>query len=162
MTRKIKSAYTRTRVKTSPKSTKTKAVQSEKHASDINNIMARAHKTGQLPVLMNRKEAQPLPDGQTYQDALNKVVYAQQQFEQLPSNIRTIFENDPVKMLEALSQSDKNADVKVKLQEIGLLEIPPAPPAEQSEATGGEATAKPTNAPASSATESSETTETNA
>lgn len=127
--RVTKSAYNRTRIKTAgDPERKSKCVQSEKHASDINNIMARAHKTGQLPVLMNRQEVTPLPDGQTYQDALNKVVFAQQQFEQLPSEIRTLFENDPKKLLDAIHNSKDDADTKKQLQTLGIIETPPAEP----------------------------------
>lgn len=92
MSRQIKQPQERTRTITQiPSDTKTKCVQSEKHASDINNIVARAYKTGQLPILTNRQPIPELPDHATYQDMMNKIVFAQQKFEQLPSNIRTDF-----------------------------------------------------------------------
>jgi phage internal scaffolding protein len=152
MSRKIKKAYTRTRVKTQiPEERKTKAVQSERKNSDINHIVAKAYKTGQLPVLMNRKPIEQMPDELTYQEALNKVVFAQQQFEQLPSAIRAEFENKPENMLAAISRSEKEPAVKAKLQEMGIMErpIPADLSAEQSPvgANGGEATAKPPRAP---------------
>jgi hypothetical protein len=153
--RKIKPAYSRTRVQTKqPKEHRSKVLQSERDSSDINNIMARAHKTGQLPVLMGRKEVQPLPDAQTYQDCLNKVVFAQQAFEQLPSNIRTIFENDPKNLLSAISQSQSDDNLKAKLQEIGILERPPAEQSGEA-ASGGEATAEPQGVPAPATPEGS-------
>ena len=49
MERRVKQPYERTRTQTDVPSRKTKAVQSEKKHSDINNIVARAHKTGQFP-----------------------------------------------------------------------------------------------------------------
>lgn len=146
--RKIKPAYTRTRVKTEgDPERKSKTVQSEKHASDINNIMARAHKTGQLPVLMGRPEIQPLPDGQTYQDALNKVIHAQQTFEQLPSEIRTVFDNDPKMMLHALEQSASDPKVKENLQQLGLLDTPVVPTAEPLPLEGAPAASENAGAP---------------
>ena len=129
--RKVKSAYTRTRVKTGHKGElKTKAVQSEAKHSDINNIVSKAYKTGQLPVLMGRKHVEQLPDVESYQDAMNKVVFAQQQFERLPSSIRDQFENKPEKMLEAVAKSHKDPELKKSLQDLGLLEkpVPPVDP----------------------------------
>lgn len=149
--RKIKKAYTRERTQTSVASTKTKTIQSEKHSSDINNIMAKAYKTGTLPVLMNRKEVEPLPGCQTYQDALNKVVHAQQEFERLPAEVRIKFDNDPANLLSAVEASEKNEGIKKELQMLGIVEksVAPPVPAEQSgaAANGGAATAKQSDAP---------------
>jgi phage internal scaffolding protein len=158
--RKVKSAYTRTRIQTNHGERKTKAVQSERKHSDINNIVAKAYQTGQLPVLMGRKHVESMPDVETYQDALNKVVFAQQQFERLPSHIRAEFENKPENMLSAIERSQNDPQLKQKLQEIGMLDKPepiphPSIPAEQSgeAASGGEATAEPSSAPVSTASE---------
>jgi hypothetical protein len=82
--RRVKNPYERTRVVTKVKERRTKAVQSERKSADINNIVARAYQTGQLPVLMGRQHIEQLPDVESYQDAMNKVVFAQQQFERLP------------------------------------------------------------------------------
>lgn len=125
--RQLKSAYERTRVITEIADTKTKAVQSEAKHADINAIVAKAHKTGQLPVLMGRKPIETMPDVESYQDALNKVVKANQAFERLPSSIRAEFGNKPENMLHALEASEKNNSVKNRLQEIGILNksVPP-------------------------------------
>lgn len=129
--RKIKSAYSRTRVQTkTPIERRSKVVQSEKNSSDINNIMAKANQTGQLPLLMNRQEVQPLPDAQTYQESLNQVVFAQQSFERLPSELRTLFHNDPIKMLTAIEQSNSDPKIKTQLQELGILDTPQIVPTE--------------------------------
>ena len=78
---------------------------------------------------MQRQVIPEMPDVESYQEALNKVVFAQQAFEQLPSNIRAEFENRPDKMLAAFDKAEKDPQLKGKLQEIGLL---PSSPAEQS------------------------------
>ena len=158
--RRVKNPYERTRVVTKVKERRTKAVQSERKSADINNIVARAYQTGQLPVLMGRQHIEQLPDVESYQDAMNKVVFAQQQFERLPAAIRDEFDNDPSKMLQAVSQSGENPELKKKLQTLGLIETPETPsnpPAEQSPegATGGVATAEPTGDPVPSASEGS-------
>lgn len=132
----VKSPKERTRVLSiSPEDTKTKAVQSEARNSDINNIVAKAYKTGQLPVLMNRKPMEQLPGVETYQDAMNKVVFAQQAFARLPSEIRNSFDNDPAKMLFALENSKDNPELTKKLQTIGLLDTPAPPEAAPSAPT---------------------------
>lgn len=122
---KIKPAYSRIRITTDiPEHRKTKCVQSEKKNADINNIVARAYQSGQLPVLMNRQPLPDLPTEATYQDMLNKVVFAQQAFERLPSNIRAEFENKPEKMLKAIEHSREDEKLKAKLQEYGILDKP--------------------------------------
>ena len=64
--RTIKPAYHRTQVQAViPDDNKTKAVQSERDHADINNIVARAYKTGQLPILVNRQPIPELPEAQT-------------------------------------------------------------------------------------------------
>lgn len=130
MTRNIKTPYSRTRVQTEiPADTKTKAVQSEKKHSDINHIVARAYKTGQLPLLVNRQPIAVLPTEQTYQEMLNKVVHAQQQFERLPSAVRAEFQNKPERMLSAIEASSKDPELSKKLQKLGLINpTPPEPP----------------------------------
>jgi len=121
----VKPAYARTRVVTEiPEDTKTRAVQSEAKHTDINNIVAKAYKTGQLPLLMNRQPILNLPDAMTYQDMLNKVVFAQQAFERLPSNIRAEFGNKPENMLKAIEQSKDNEGIAKQLQELGIIETP--------------------------------------
>jgi len=125
---KIKKAYARTRVQTViPDDRKTKAVQSEKTHSDINNIVAKAYKTGQLPVLTSRQPIPKLPEAGTYQDMLNKVVFANQQFERLPSSVRAEFENKPQNMLHAIELSKDNAGIAKRLVELGLIDPPPSP-----------------------------------
>lgn len=124
----VKSRGERTRVQTSHNTPETKAVQSEKKSSDINNIVARAIKTGQLPVLMSRQPIEQLPDAQTYQEMLNQVVFAQQSFERLPAEIRSEFHNDPVNLLTAVSEAEGNEALTKKLQSMGILEIPEPSP----------------------------------
>jgi phage internal scaffolding protein len=133
MSRKIKKAYKRTRVTTDVLDRKTKCLQSEKKSSDINHIVSKAVQTGMLPIRMNRQPLPALPDAMTYQDMLNKVVFAQQQFDRLPSNIRAEFSNDPANMLRAVHDSSDNLELKEKLQKLGILELTQSPPEAPSE-----------------------------
>lgn len=119
---KVKPSGTRTRVITQiPEDTKSRVVQSEKKNCDINNIVARAKQTGQLPVLMGREPIVDLPNQQTYQEMLNTVVNAQQQFARLPSAIRNQFDNKPENMLNALHLSTTDEKTADTLREMGLL-----------------------------------------
>ena len=69
----------------------------------------------------------------TYQDMLNTVVFANQQFERLPSAIRAEFDNKPENLLAALHAKEKSPETAKKLQDLGLLEIPPLAPTESSQ-----------------------------
>lgn len=118
---RVKTRTERTRIKTSAPhpDLKNKCIQSEKKNQDINNIVARAHVTGHLPVLMQRQPIQQLPDSMTFQEAMDKVVHAQQSFERLPAEIRIKFDNDPKKLLKALEDPKKNLDL---LKEASVIE----------------------------------------
>lgn len=90
-----------------------------KDECDINNILARYEKTGQLPSLIKENPkygdfSSPLQ----YQDSLNLVLHAQTQFEALGSRVRERFSNDPQKFL-AFMQDPNNIDEMVQL---GLAE----------------------------------------
>lgn len=124
----VKKPYERTRVQTHNTCTKTKCVQSEARSSDINNIVARAHKSGQLPVLMNRNHIPNLPDNLTYLEAMNTVVQATQAFERLPSAVRAEFQNKPENLLHAVHNCEGNEKMTQHLQSLGILEKPPIPP----------------------------------
>jgi len=144
--RQVKSPHERTRVITEIADPKTRAIQSEARNSDINHIVAKAYQTGQMPVLMNRQPLPDMPNVESYQDAMNKVVFANQAFERLPSAIRAEFANSPQNMLYAVENSHNNPELKSKLEKLGLLN--PPPPAEQSSGPEGAAHSSPT-APAS-------------
>ena len=108
---KIKKRGVQHKVVSSARCGKTKCIQSARDEQNINYIVSKAVKTGMLPVLMSREPMQALPDVDSYQDALNRVVYAQQEFEKLPSLVRREFGNDPSRLLEALSNPKENLEL---------------------------------------------------
>lgn len=85
------------------------------YETDINNIVK-----GLVPPSENGK--QPLfnvkVDANQFDEALNVIANARSQFELLPSDIRTEFDNDPRKLINFI-QNDKNYDRAV---ELGLIE----------------------------------------
>lgn len=91
--------------------------QSFKDECDINRIMARYQSTGELPNL-NNVEPQYLDCSEfDFQNHQNFIAGAFSMFNELPSGIRSRFENDPGKFLDFCSQ-EKN---RPELAEMGLL-----------------------------------------
>lgn len=108
--------------------------------TDINNIMKRYESTGALPQMIR---AQPrygdFSDPIDYQESLNIVRFAQEQFEALPARVRERFGNDPQKFLE-FTGDPENREEMVKL---GLAtkreEAPPTgTPAKTASAASGD------------------------
>jgi hypothetical protein len=94
-----------------------------KESADINTMMEKYSKTGQISV--SDKEAlygdfSNVPD---YIEAFNIVENAQKQFKALPSALRQELDGSPSKFLEFVADP-KNTD---RLVELGLAEKPPQP-----------------------------------
>ena len=126
---RIKARTERTRVKTEIVG-ESLTRQSEAAAADINKIVAKAQKTGFLPVVSAQPIDSALPAPDSFHEAMNIVTHAKAQFDALPVAVRNEFDNNPEKFLEAVHKSDKDEDVKQKLQEFGVLKKPDpeAPP----------------------------------
>lgn len=92
--------------------------QADAKDADINYIMKRFERTGQLPDMIVRDgrygDFSEVPD---YQEALHIVQRANEQFENLDANIRNRFDNDPAKFLGFVNDP-KNED---ELAKMGLL-----------------------------------------
>lgn len=109
--------------------------QSFKEESNINHIVNKYLKTGQLP---NSSRAAMARFGDfsnipSYKESLEVVLRAQEMFSELPSAVRNRFRNDPEQILQFLADP-ANRDEAVKL---GLIDAstgkPPAPTQEQSD-----------------------------
>lgn len=89
--------------------------QSDADAADINKILERYQRTGQLPDLI---KAEPqygdFSDVGSYQDAVQRVQLAHFQFDNLDAHIRKRFQNDPAQFL-AFASNPNNASELVKL-----------------------------------------------
>lgn len=89
--------------------------QSFKDETDINNILKQYQKTGILPDMIKQNpQYGDFANPMDYQESLNLVLFAQQQFASLSSHVRERFNNDPAKFLEFTS-NDKNAEEMVRL-----------------------------------------------
>jgi len=94
---------------------------------DINNIMKKYAKTGDMSIFIKQGKGtygdfSNVPD---YQTALDKVLQIQDSFSNLPPLVRQKFANDPAQLLEFINDN-RNYDEAVKL---GLLEKPAVAPA---------------------------------
>ena len=120
--------------------------QSEADACNINNLMAKYEKTGILEhVSENPGQYLDLVAPESYHAAMTVVAEAATAFEELPSQVRKRFANEPAAFL-AFAENPDNADEMV---ELGLLPrvTPPADP--EPETTTAEDT-PPADPPASS------------
>lgn len=140
--RSIFSPRIRVSVPVSKLPSRTKRSPDHVRASDINFIVARYKKTGELPV---SKRAPMFSDmsAPDYKEALDLLTAAQASFDILPAQVRAKFNNDPTVLLSAL---DKASDPQVHqyLFDAGILASPPeALP--QSEPKVAKSSAKPTS-----------------
>lgn len=90
-------------------------------ACNINNIMKRYKDTGTLPVNTGTPIFGDFSQITGYQEALNQVMEAQQNFNALPLEIQKKFGNDPGSLHEYL-QDPKNEEEAIRL---GLLNPKP-------------------------------------
>lgn len=96
-----------------PEPTRTK--QSFKEECDINNILKKYGRTGQLPDLIEKDPIYgDFSEPTSYQEAMNLVILANEQFANLSAKTRERFSNDPVKFLE-FTNNPENIDEMVKL-----------------------------------------------
>jgi len=95
----------------------TRTKQSFKDDCDINVIMSRFEKTGQLPPEHQREANYGFASADTFQDAMFITTTAQQMFDELPSAVRKRFGHDTAAFLE-FATDDKNKD---DLADMGLL-----------------------------------------
>lgn len=94
---------------------------------DVNNIVARAIKTGFLadPAMTAVREAifADVSEVGDYAACLNRISAAQDAFMSLPADLRASFGNDPAQLLAFLADPANNE----KAMELGLKVRPPAP-----------------------------------
>ena len=105
-------------------------VQADRDEADINKIVERLNKTGQLPPMLKGEpfygDVSELGD---LQESLIKIQEADKLFMSFPAEIRERFDNDKVKMVSFLAD-ENNRDEALKL---GLIQeplpevVPPVP-----------------------------------
>lgn len=93
-------------------------------ACDINNIMKKFERTGEINHL-STKVAQygDFGSAMSFQEARNAVIATTHTFEQLPHKIRTFFDNDPANLVDFMADSANDEAGR----EMGLYEALPSP-----------------------------------
>lgn len=106
---------------------KSRTQQHLKEEVDINNIVARAVKTGILgdPVAMASRKAifGDFSEVGSFHESLNKVKAAEEAFMELPADVRKRFDHDPGKVIEYLNSIPvDNLDLIKEAVGFGLVE----------------------------------------
>ncbi|UOF82955.1 scaffold protein [Microviridae sp.] len=95
---------------------------------DIHNIMKKFQATGVLPGADKKALYGDFSDPLEFQEAMNVVARAEEQFANLTSRVRERFGNDPQKFLEFVSNPENAKEmVKLGLAEERRPEAPPEP-----------------------------------
>ncbi len=92
----------------------TPAQQQFKDDCNINTIMARFQKTGLVDHISNHQLEYGFATPMQYHESMNIITHADSMFNELPSNIRNKFNNNPQAFLEFV-QDPKNAEEAQKL-----------------------------------------------
>lgn len=101
----------------------TKTQQHHKDRCNVNNIVERA-KRGQLPIFNNKVPIYlDMYNVPNYKDAFDIVIEARNKFNQLPAALRKRFQNNPIMLLDFLSDENNRQEAI----ELGLVPEPKKP-----------------------------------
>jgi len=84
---------------------------------DINNIMQKFGMTGLLPQAPLTASYGDFSGVNDYHTALNAIIAAEEQFDALPAQLRSRFDNDPAKLIDFM----ENPDNRSEAEELGLV-----------------------------------------
>ena len=99
---------------------KSKTKQSDAKDADVNQIIKKALRNGVLPDPSKPAIYADLSTGQNFMDSMALVLNAQEQFQALPSEIRSEFHNDPAEFLDFANDPANNQ----RLIDLGVKERP--------------------------------------
>lgn len=97
--------------------------QADTKSADINFIVARYKKTGELPVMQRAPMFADIPLVD-FKESMDLIRSAEQSFAQLPAHTRAAFNNDPAELLKALDSSN-DPKVHQYLFDVGMFSEPP-------------------------------------
>lgn len=78
-----------------------------KQGCNINSIISRYKKTGIIPFMHTQPLYGDFTNSMDYQESLNLLIRAQEQFDGLPSQVRKRFGNDPKEFLDFMNNPDE-------------------------------------------------------
>jgi phage internal scaffolding protein len=97
----------------------TRAQQHHRDECDINVILERFGKTGQVPVNAISGTYGDFSGVHDYHTALNAIIASEEEFAALPAQIRNKFANDPANLVQFLDNPDNRAEA----EKLGLVNI---------------------------------------
>ena len=97
----------------------TRAQQHHKDECDINVILERFGKTGQLPVNTISGTYGDFSGVHDYHTALNAIIASENEFAALPAQLRNKFANDPANLVQFLDNPENRAEA----EKLGLVNI---------------------------------------
>ena len=97
----------------------TRAQQHHKDECDINVILERFGKTGQVPVNTISGTYGDFSGVHDYHTAMNALIAAESEFAALPAQLRNKFANDPANLVQFLDNPDNRAEA----EKLGLVNI---------------------------------------
>lgn len=100
----------------------TLAQQQFRDEADINTILERFGRTGELVVPVNLPQFGDYSEVSDYHTAMNMIIQAQDSFDALPAKIRAEFDNDAGKFVDFVMDENNRA----KAVEMGLVQAPKA------------------------------------
>lgn len=107
----------------------TMAQQQFREECDINTIMERFGRTGELVAPVRMPQYGDFDGVNDYHSAMNAIVEAQSAFDQLPAKMRARFGNDPAEFVE-FCMNEENREEAIRM---GLVQAPIQAPAPVSE-----------------------------
>lgn len=115
------SAYSKKKKSQISFGTKSRTKQNHAKQCDINNIMKRYHKTGLLEHSRKHSPEYGFATSEDFNTSMNIITKANEMFEDLPSDIRTRFQNDPGQFLDFVDD-ENNAQ---EMFDLGLTQVNP-------------------------------------
>jgi phage internal scaffolding protein len=97
----------------------TRAQQHHRDECDINVILERFGKTGQMPVNAISGTYGDFSGVHDYHTAMNALIAAEHEFAALPAQLRNKFDNDPSNLIQFLENPDNRAEA----EKLGLVNI---------------------------------------
>jgi phage internal scaffolding protein len=109
----------------------TMAQQQFREECDINTIMERFGRTGEIVAPIRMPQYGDFDGVNDYHSAMNAIVEAQSAFDSLPAKVRARFSNDPAEFLE-FCFNEENRDEAIRLGLVEPVIQAPAPVSEPS------------------------------
>ena len=98
-----------------------KVEQSHRDECNINSIISKYHRTGLITHLNSKPTYGDFTNSVDFHQTQNRLINAENEFMELPSDIRTRFHNDPGSFLDFMSDPDNESEAI----SLGLMNPPP-------------------------------------